>query len=1088
MKCLKCAYELPEHAQRCPSCGETVTELSVTQPIQGGALLELKVKVPEWTPKKRLVEKWASGELDHYEVLELEMDAPDEEVKRRMGVLEERLEEWQRHQDANLQRLAAEGIRRLYEMKEALKDRESRESYNRELEERKHQKVVEEVRGRVEEYVKDGVLQWYEWMALREWALSMGVSEEELERILQEQEEKGVLTGITVAGQRVRTLEKLKEVCDGKVSELVEVIWNEVIRNGKIERWLEKAIDRKDLADEVKRVRDRYEENRPLGAQVFLWALGERGLVLNGQKVESVGQWVGGVYDGGLEEASVEALRDGRLEEWLRGVMSQEELAAIAAQERSNERKGLWRLIWQTGKRAPSSEAAYRATRKLVQKEPDFWEGHYQHARHCRAVGQLREMWQHLRQAIEGDRSYLEKAEVDPEFEQVRDELRKFLQQIKCDLWMVEVVRPALNREVLTGEERARILREAEQRGIDLSTAQEIIRKIVPELEIDPADLVFGVLKRGARQSLFMRVSNIGGGQLQGVIKTGSGWVRVMPDRLDPAKREQIVEVHVDTSGLRSGLHSAMLIFETSGGVRSVPVNVTVKPPRSLALLTALGVGSLIALAVPFIREQTSNFNNPPRVEELQVDKLVVRPGEQVMLIARATDPDGDELMFEWQPSAGQIMGTGPSVTLDTSGLNPVSTPSITVKLMVRDKEGESDSRSIDIKLMRPDGPFPRVRLDAPQQARPGDDVTLTARVGGAENHRLSYQWTSSEGQISGSGRTVTLRIPTTITSNVIQVSVTVSDERGVLITADRTISILLKERGENGQPVIQRVDAQPLVVHRGDAVHVSVSATDPDRDPLIYRCTASEGSILGHGPTFTLDTSSVDTSAGPRRVRITATVSDGQVWSPPREVWITVTPRSNRPPVISSISPSNGTTVPRGQTVHLSAHATDPDDDPLTCMWFLEGSPIGSTCAINFETSRVDVSAGAHPVRFDLIVDDGRGGRALGSVTIIVEPPPATRFSVLHFHDHSNPANSCRGYLEISGGRVRYITTGGVTRHDFPWTSVQGCGLSGFRVGSFGVFYINLRGGQGGNFGHDDGYGNPRPPGRVIQALGCNN
>ncbi|MEM4724920.1 MAG: hypothetical protein QXP01_07905, partial [Candidatus Hadarchaeum sp.] len=279
MKCLKCAYELPEHAQRCPSCGETVTELSVTQPIQGGALLELKVKVPEWTPKKRLVEKWASGELDHYEVLELEMDAPDEEVKGRMGVLKERLEGWQGHQDADLQRLAVEGIRRLYEMKKALEDPER---YKRELEERKHQKVVEEMRGRVEEYVKDGVLQWYEWMALREWALSMGVSEEELERILQEQEEKGVLTGITVAGQKLRTLEKLKEVCDGKVSELVEVIWNEVIRNGKIERWLEKAIDRKDLADEVKRVRDRYEENRPLGAQVFLWALGERGLVLNG--------------------------------------------------------------------------------------------------------------------------------------------------------------------------------------------------------------------------------------------------------------------------------------------------------------------------------------------------------------------------------------------------------------------------------------------------------------------------------------------------------------------------------------------------------------------------------------------------------------------------------------------------------------------------------------------------------------------------------------------------------------------------------------------------------------------------------------
>lgn len=1001
MKCLKCARELPEPAQRCPSCGETVTELSVRgpRPPEGGVLPERRVE--EWRPGRNRVERWASGELNHYEVLELEMDAPDEELERRMKILEERLDEWQRHQDARLQVLAVEGIERLYQMREALRDRER---YNRELEEREHQRVVQEVRRRVEEYVNDGVLQWYEWMTLRKEALSKGVSEEELEGILQEQEGRGVLTGITVAGQKVRTLEELKEVCDGKVSELVEVIWNE-----EIERWLERAIGREGLAGEVNVVRKRYEENRLLGAQVFLWAIGEKGLVLNGQKVESIGQWIGGVYDGGLEEASVEALKDGRLEEWLMRVMNREDLAQIAARERGNGRKGLWKLIWQTGERAPSSEAAYRATGKLVKEEPDFWEGHYQHARHCRAVGRLQEMRQHLRQAIEGDRSYLARVTSDPEFEEVRDELGRLLQQINCELWIREVVQvAAINLEVLTNEDRVRILREAERRGIDRSTAQEIIRKILPELEIDPAELVFGVLKRGARRSLSMRVRNIGGGQLKGVIKTGSGWVRVIPDRLDPAKREQIVEVNVDTSGLRSGLNSTMVILETSGGIRSVPVNVTVKPPRSLALLTALGVSLLIALAVAFIQEQTSNepnngpnnpLNNSPRVEELQADKTTVRPGEQVTLIARATDPDGDDLVFEWQSSVGQIIGTGPSVTLDTSGLNPSSTPSITVRLKVRDKKGESDSRSIDINLMRPDGLFLRVRLDAPQRAKPGDNVTLTAHVEGAEGHRLSYQWASSEGQISGSGRTVTLRIPITITSGTIQVSVTVSDERGVHITANRTISILL-----------------PQVI--------------PPQPP-----------------------------------------------QPP-----------NRPPVIGSISPSNGTRVPKGQTVHLSAYATDPDGDQLICRWFLEDNLIASTCAFDFETSRVDALASARPVRFDLIVDDGRGGRTRGSVTIIVEPPPAIRFSVLHFHDHSNPANSCRGYLEISGGRVRYITTGGITRHDFPWTSIQGCGLSGFRVGNFGIFYVNLPGGQGGNFGHDDGYGNPQPPGRVVQALGCNN
>jgi len=128
-----------------------------------------------------------------------------------------------------------------------------------------------------------------------------------------------------------------------------------------------------------------------------------------------------------------------------------------------------------------------------------------------------------------------------------------------------------------------------------------------------------------------------------------------------------------------------------------------------------------------------------------------------------------------------------------------------------------------------------------------------------------------------------------------------------------------------------------------------------------------------------------------------------------------------------------------------------------------------------------------SRPVRIDLTVDDGRGGRdSKRSDTIIVEPPPS-RFLVIHFHNRRDLADSCIGYLEISGGRARYTATGGNERHDFPWAEIHGCGRSNYPIGNFRPFYVNLRSGQGYTFGRTDGYGNPLDPRDVLQPLGCN-
>lgn len=52
-------------------------------------------------------------------------------------------------------------------------------------------------------------------------------------------------------------------------------------------------------------------------------------------------------------------------------------------------------------------------------------------------------------------------------------------------------------------------------------------------------------------------------------------------------------------------------------------------------------------------------------------DRTAVLPGERVRITGTAQDPDSDPLAFSWSPSAGQVLGTGSSVQLDTTGLRP---------------------------------------------------------------------------------------------------------------------------------------------------------------------------------------------------------------------------------------------------------------------------------------------------------------------------------------------------------------------------------------------------------------------------------
>jgi hypothetical protein len=162
----------------------------------------------------------------------------------------------------------------------------------------------------------------------------------------------------------------------------------------------------------------------------------------------------------------------------------------------------------------------------------------------------------------------------------------------------------------------------------------------------------------------------------------------------------------------------------------------------------ALEVGSVTAVATNVVRASAST----------------VCVGDTVALAARASDPDGDTLLYRWTTSGGRITGEGANVTFDSTGLAPGD---YTVTVEVDDKYGgvAFDSKTVRVENCPPNIITPNPYLDvspASSTVNAGEAVNFsTSGVSGGQNYgNVTYNWTTSAGTIQGSG--LSARLDTT--------------------------------------------------------------------------------------------------------------------------------------------------------------------------------------------------------------------------------------------------------------------------------------------------------------------------------------
>ena len=105
----------------------------------------------------------------------------------------------------------------------------------------------------------------------------------------------------------------------------------------------------------------------------------------------------------------------------------------------------------------------------------------------------------------------------------------------------------------------------------------------------------------------------------------------------------------------------------------------------------------------------TERPNRPP-VISCATDRSPIMPGERTGITSTASDPDGDPLTYSYSASGGQIVGDGPKVQFDSTGL---SAGNYTVKCSVSDGRGGTADASTSIDVQQPPPP--------PQAAKAGD-------------------------------------------------------------------------------------------------------------------------------------------------------------------------------------------------------------------------------------------------------------------------------------------------------------------------------------------------------------------------------
>jgi hypothetical protein len=430
---------------------------------------------------------------------------------------------------------------------------------------------------------------------------------------------------------------------------------------------------------------------------------------------------------------------------------------------------------------------------------------------------------------------------------------------------------------------------------------------------------------------------------------------------------------------------------------------VTANTPFQLRVTVTDGKGGSVSGNVTVtVRPPPVSNRAPTLAQAPTATPTSVEGPAPVQLSVTASDPDNDPLTYTWTQEPASPAGAFTS----TSTSNPTWTsPTVTaatrftLRVTVSDNKGGSVQGEVEVDVAPPPAQNRAPTLTAgPTSSAPSvngqQSVTLAVSASDPDNDPLTYSWTQTPASPAGAFSSTTLSNPSWTSPQVaadtdFQLRVTVSDNRGGSVTGTVTVRVLAPV---NRNPAItQGPGATPGSVTGTAPVQLSVTASDPDNDPLTYAWTQEPASPAGtfsststSNPTWTSPTVAANT-----RFTLRVTVSDNKGGSTQGQAQVDVAPPipQNRPPTLTPPLATPSTVDSQG-VVSLTVSASDPDNDPITYLWTQEPATPAGTFNDATVSNPIWISprVGAD-TNFQLraTVSDGRGGTANDAAAVTV-------------------------------------------------------------------------------------------------------
>lgn len=239
-----------------------------------------------------------------------------------------------------------------------------------------------------------------------------------------------------------------------------------------------------------------------------------------------------------------------------------------------------------------------------------------------------------------------------------------------------------------------------------------------------------------------------------------------------------------------------------------------------------------------------------------------------------------------------------------------------------------------------------------------GDTAKISTNAVDPNNDVLTTVWTASEGNISGQDGTASFDT-TGLTPGTYRVNADVRDKKHqVSCAVDVTVT-------KNKKAPVVDCGAGSASVVAGGSTTLQVTASDPNGDAINYSWTVDGQAVTNNSPSFAFG--SAGRSVGSHRVEVTVTDVDGMTASCSFNVRVNERPN---PPLSLSLSLDKNE-VYECETVTARATAKDPDNDPVTYAWKVDGQSQSEKGAV-LKVNTCGFAGGNHTV--SVVAQDDRG------------------------------------------------------------------------------------------------------------------